>query len=88
MITAFLPRLTLPGWVYDPQNELDLHMGKYLWRKSCPSLRRLRMILTYASQLAQRSGIPTITLEAIRLAVHMMAPQGGLSSTQSDEEDI
>src|SRR6266567_1078065 len=63
VIASFLPRLTISGWVFDPQNEFDLYMGKYLWRKSCPSLRRLRLILTYASQLAQQLGIPRITLE-------------------------
>lgn len=88
VIASFLPRLTMPGWVFSPQNELELQMGKYLWRKSCPSLRRLRMILTYASRFAQRRGTPTITLEEIRLAVLMMAPQGDSSNAQGDEEDM
>ncbi len=76
VFATFLPQLHLPGWAFDPQNETDLQMGKYLWRKSCPSLRRLRVILASASQIAQLRGTPTITLETICLAVHMMALQG------------
>jgi len=88
VFATFLPQLHLPGWAFDPQNETDLQMGKYLWRKSCPSLRRLRVILASASQIAQLRGTPTITLETIRLAVHMIAPQGDPSGTQSSEEDM
>lgn len=88
VMTSFLPRLTIPGWVFDPQNEFDLHMGKYLWRKSRPSLRRLHLILTYASQLAQQRGMARITLEEIRFAVQMMVPQKDGSSVQSEEEDM
>ena len=88
VIASFLPRLTISGWVFDPQNEFDLHMGKYLWRKSCPSLRRLRMILTYASQLAQQRGTPRITSEDIRFAIQMIVPQNDHSNAQSEEEDM
>ena len=88
VFATFLPQLHLPGWAFDPQSETDLQMGKYLWRKSYPSLRRLRVILTCASVIAGLRGTPTITLETIRLAVHMMAPQGDPSSPQSGEEDM
>jgi len=88
VIASFLPQMTIPGWVFDPQNEFDLHMGKYLWRKSRPSLRRLHLILTYASQLIQRRGTPRITVEEIRFAVRMMVPQKDHSNIQSEEEDM
>jgi DNA transposition AAA+ family ATPase len=88
MFTSFLPQLTLPGWVFNPKNETDLYMGEYLWRNTRPSLRRLFTILASASQIAQLRGTPTITLETIRLAVHMIAPQGDPSNTQSGEEDV
>jgi DNA transposition AAA+ family ATPase len=88
MFTSFLPQLTLPGWVFHPTNETDLYMGKYLWRNTRPSLRRLITSLTYASQITQVRGVPTITIEEIRLAVQMMLFQKGSSGSQSREEDM
>ncbi len=88
MFTSFLPQLTLPGWIFNPRNETDLNMGEYLWRNTCPSLRRLITILAYASQITQLRGVPTITIEEIRLAIQMMVFQNGSSGTQSSEEDI
>ncbi len=87
VFTTFLPQLTLPGWDFDPENEAHHPLGEYLWRNSHPSLRRLRMILTYASQLAQMREETTITLETIRLAVHMMTPSDHPSRSQSEEEE-
>jgi hypothetical protein len=88
MFTIFLPQLTLPGWVFNPKNETDLFMGEYLWRNTGPSLRRLITVLGYASQIIQLRGVPTITIEEIRLAIQMMAFQKGSSGTQSSEEDM
>ena len=88
LFARFLPQLQLPGWTFDPQNETDLLMGKYLWRKCHPSLRRLHVILTSASLLAQLHGSPTITLETIRLAVQLASHEEGPSSTQNGEEDV
>lgn len=88
LFARFLPQLQLPGWTFDPQNESDLLMGKYLWRKCHPSLRRLHVILTSASLLAQLHGSPTITLETIRLAVQLASHEEGPSSTQNGEEDV
>ena len=86
LFTSFLPQLVLPGWAFDPHNEADRHLGTCLWRNARPSLRRLCMILSYASQLAQMQGQATITLETIRLALQMMAPQDHPSDAQSEEE--
>jgi hypothetical protein len=88
VFATFLPQLHMPGWTFDPQNEEDLLMGKYLWRKCRPSLRRLRVILTSASLLAQLHGSPTITLETIRLAVQLTSCEEDPSSTQDGEEDV
>lgn len=88
VFATFLPQLHLPGWMYDPQNEEDLFMGKYLWRKCRPSVRRLRVILTSAGLLAQLHGSPTITLETIRLAVQLTSREARPSSTQDGEEDV
>ncbi len=87
LFTSFLPQLALPGWAFDPHDEADRRLGTYLWRNARPSLRRLCMILSYASQLAQMQGQATITLETIRLALQMMAPQDHPSDAQSEEED-
>ncbi len=88
VFATFLPQLHLPRWMYDPQNEKDLLMGKYLWRKCRPSLRRLRVILTSASLLAQLHGSPTITLETIHLAIQLTSHEERPSSTQDGEEDV
>ncbi len=86
VLDAFLPQLLLPGWVYDPTSEAGRHLGSYLWRNARPSLRRLRMILAYASLLAQQLDAGKITLETVRLALQMMAPGEHPSSPQSEEE--
>jgi Cdc6-like AAA superfamily ATPase len=86
LYTAFLPQLNLPGWEVDPQNEADLLLAKYLWGNAHPSLRRLRLILTCASQIAHMRGQAKITLETLRLALHIMTPPDHPSSSQSQEE--
>lgn len=86
VLDAFLPQLLLPGWIYDPTSGADRHLGSYLWRNARPSLRRLRMILAYASLLAKPPDAGKITLETIRLALQMMAPGEHPSSPQSEEE--
>jgi hypothetical protein len=78
--------LNLPGWEFDPENEADLLLAKYLWGNAHPSLRRLRTILTYASQIAHLRGQATITIETIRLALHTMIPPDRPSRSQSQEE--
>ncbi len=88
MFTSFLPQLTLPGWTFNPKNETAMYMGEYLWRNTCPSLRRLITILANTSQITQLRGVPTITIEEIRLAIQMMDFQKGSSDTQSSEEDM
>ena len=87
LLDLFLPQLVLPGWAFDPHNESDRRLGTYLWRNTRPSLRRLRMILSYAGQLAQMQGQATITLETIRLALHMMGPHDQSCGAQSEEEE-
>lgn len=87
LLASFLPQLVLPRWAFDPHNESDRWLGTYFWRNACPSLRRLCMILSYASQLAQMQGQATITVETIRLALHMMGPQSPSSGAQSKEEE-
>ena len=86
LIASFLPHLVLPGWAFDPHNESDRWLGTYLWRNTRPSLRRLRMILSYAGQLAQIQGQATITLETIRLAISILAPVDPTSGAQREEE--
>jgi len=86
VLDTFLPRLLLPGWVYDPKSEANRHLGSYLWQNAHPSLRRLRTILAYASLLTQQLDAGQITLETVRLALQMMAPGEHPSSPQSEEE--
>jgi DNA transposition AAA+ family ATPase len=84
MFTGFLPQLNQPGWVFHPKNETDRYMGEYLWRNTCPSLRRLSTILMYASHITQHRGMTTITIEEIRFAIQIM----GSSGSQGNEENI
>lgn len=87
LLDLFLPQLVLPGWAFDHHNESDRRLGTYLWRNARPSLRRLRMILSYAGQLAQMQGQATITLETIRIAISIFAPVDPTYGAQREEEE-
>lgn len=52
VLTTVLPSMTLPLWHYDVDNPEDRQMGVQLWQRVCPSFRKLRVVLQYASQIA------------------------------------
>ncbi len=52
VLNTILPELIIPRWVYDPANEADRKMGKELWAHARSSFRRLRTLITKASQFA------------------------------------
>jgi DNA transposition AAA+ family ATPase len=64
-----LPNLRIKGWAYDRAKESDRIIGKMIWHKVQPSFRKLRVVLTNASQFAQMVHHPHITAEDIRLAM-------------------
>lgn len=54
-----LPRMHFPHWTYDPHNPEDVALGQEIWSRVKPSFRELRIILQYASIIAQRD--PKVT---------------------------
>jgi DNA polymerase III delta prime subunit len=83
----FLPQLVLPCWEFDSTNEEDLRLGRYLWKHARPSLRRVRTILAYASQLAQMKNSKKITFEDLHMAVSMTYSSGNRTYSQENEEN-
>ncbi|MBF6613395.1 MAG: ATP-binding protein [Chloroflexi bacterium] len=65
VVTTVLPALTLPLWHYDANNPTDRDMGAQLWQRVCPSFRKLRVVLQYASQIAGARGMEFITAEIL-----------------------
>jgi DNA transposition AAA+ family ATPase len=89
VLTTVLPALTLPLWRYDANNPEDRQMGVQLWQRVCPSFRKLRVVLQYASQIACARGAERITQEILAETLHLIlipqlpklrqGPQNGVS---------
>jgi DNA transposition AAA+ family ATPase len=81
VLTTVLPALTLPHWHYRADDHADREMGTALWQRVCPSFRKLRVVLQYASQIArarQEERItPAILTETFRLTLipHTSTPR-------------
>lgn len=65
VLTTVLPALTLPYWQYQADESADREMGTLLWQRVCPSLRKLRVVLQYASQIAATRQAKRITSEIL-----------------------
>ena len=61
VLTTVLPALTLPYWQYRADQNADREMGTALWQRACPSFRKLRVVLQYASQIARSRQVERIT---------------------------
>lgn len=81
VVTTVLPALTLPYWRYHVDNSADREMGGALWQRVCPSFRKLRVVLQYASQIARARQAERITsailTETLRLTLipHVATPR-------------
>src|SRR5206468_3739861 len=64
--------LTLPLWHYDASDPEDRQMGIQLWQRVCPSFRKLRVVLQYASQIACARGAERITQEIVAETLHLI----------------
>jgi hypothetical protein len=71
VLTAVLPALTLPYWHYQVDNDADREMGIQLWQRACPSFRKLRVVLQYASQIARARQAERITPEILAETLHL-----------------
>ncbi len=78
VLTTVLPSMTLPLWQYDVDNPADQQMGVQLWQRVCPSFRKLRVVLQYASQIAcareAERITPEILAETLRLILIPQLP--------------
>ncbi len=72
VLTSVLPALTLPLWHYDVDKPDDRQMGTQLWQRVCPSFRKLRVVLQYASQIACTRGAERITQEILAETLHLI----------------
>lgn len=88
VLTTVLPALTLPYWQYHIDESADREMGTLLWQRVCPSLRKLRVVLQYASQIAATRQAKRITseilVETFRLTLipHVPAPRSVTSTEE------
>jgi DNA transposition AAA+ family ATPase len=78
VLTTVLPALTLPFWHYHVDDPTDCEMGTALWQRVCPSFRKLRVVLQYASQIARARQAERITsdilAETLRLTLIPQVP--------------
>ena len=78
VLTTVLPALTLPYWHYHVDDPADREMGTALWQRVCPSFRKLRVVLQYASQIARARQAeritPAILTETFRLTLIPQVP--------------
>ena len=65
VLMTVLPALTVPYWHYQSDNPADREMGIALWQRVCPSFRKLRVVLQYASQIARARQAERITSEIL-----------------------
>lgn len=86
ILHTILPQLVFPGWTFDPKNEKDLAMGQELWEKVRPSLRDLRAMLEYASQIAEIHKAAKITPKILK-EVYRMRPSYGRRQKPDESED-
>jgi len=80
VINNFLPNFILPNWKYSISSPDQVELGKYLWKLTSPSLRKLRNLLQSSSIIA---GNKPITRSAVNRAVALAIPpkQAGYSDT-------
>lgn len=71
VLTTVLPALTLPYWQYHVDNPADREMGTLLWQRVCPSFRKLRVVLQYASQIARARQAERITSAILTETLHL-----------------
>jgi hypothetical protein len=67
-LSTYFPNLMIPRWSFSTDNPDDLAMGRYIWERVCPVLRRARSAIRLASKLAMLDGASRITLEYIKEA--------------------
>lgn len=76
VLTTVLPALTLPYWRYHVDDPADREMGTALWQRVCPSFRKLRVVLQYASQIARARQAERITPAILTETFHLtLIPQ-------------
>lgn len=86
LFNLFLPQLVLPRWSFDSNNPDDQEMGRYLWKRVRPVLRRVRKILRIASKIAAVDGDEQIQLDHIKEAF-TLDPGKMFDKDETDDED-
>lgn len=90
VLSVILPQLVIPYWSFDPEREEDYVLGKALWAGVKPSLRSLRVIIQYASTLADMTGKKRITTDLLKQS-YQMAPiqkrRGELALDMEEEQE-
>lgn len=67
-LNVYFPGLVFPRWSFDPQNRDDLKMGKAIWKRVKPSLRRARAVVQIADKVARIMKEQKVTMEHIEEA--------------------
>jgi type II secretory pathway predicted ATPase ExeA len=93
-ISTFFPNLVFSRWKFDPQSTEDIDLGLHIWRRLQPSLRRVRVVIHWANELAEAGDAPRITREHIDQAFqaievykqHTVAQQRDAQHSSYEEE--
>lgn len=94
MIATVFPNLRIPRWRFNPDDPEHEALGRALWAKLQPALRRVRNVLALASQVAFEDGEPYITEDHIDEALLLLqrnrlneSEKEGLDDVEEDIQD-
>ncbi len=86
-IAVILPQLVVPYWSFDPAREQDHLIGKALWAGVEPSLRSLRVVIQYASTLADMTGKKRINADLLKQSYQMVPIQKNQKELELNADD-
>lgn len=72
VLNEILPTVKLSHWHYAPEHYDDSQLGKYLWQKTQPSLRRTIQVLSLADAIAETDSVAKIDTSEIDEALTMI----------------
>jgi hypothetical protein len=85
-LSTFFPGITLPRWSFNPDDAEDIKMGRYIWKRVKPSLRRAYALIYAADKMAELRDKPRVNLDVVQEAFKDFVP-AKRSAEQSNEQD-
>jgi hypothetical protein len=87
VLSTFFPGITLSHWSFDPNSADDIKMGRYIWKRVTPSLRRAYAAVYAANKIAALKNKPRVTLAHIQEAFERMTPAKKQRGKKDDDDE-